>query len=222
MLLVTAATDLEIADLREQFADSQEIAFLITGVGLVETACTLTTFLERQGRAIRGVINIGVGGAYHRGKMKILDLGLATSEVIGDMAVCFENRLDPLGSPELVVHHFFPCQGSLRDQFLTWCFDNSQEIHDGPFVSVNCVSGTRKRGEILAATYKSISENMEGAAVARVCKGYGLDWLEIRCMSNMVEDRDTSTWRLAEAAAKCSLVTGQFLTDYLHAPLCSH
>jgi futalosine hydrolase len=222
MLLVTAATALEIAGLREQFADSRKIGFLITGIGLVETACTLTTFLERQGRDISGVINIGVGGAYPRGKMKILDLGLATSEVIGDMAICYENRLDPLGSPELVVQQFFPCQGSLPDRFRTWCFDNGQEIHDGPFVSVNCVSGTRKRGEILAATYEAISENMEGAAVARVCKGYGLDWLEVRCMSNMVEDRDTSTWHLAEAVAKCSLVTGQFLTDYLRAPSCSH
>ncbi len=215
MLLVTAATSQEIAPLQDQFASSQDVAFLVSGVGLVETAHTLTVFMERQGHDISGVIDIGVGGAFPGSSLTTLDLCFASSEVIGDMAICFGDRLAPLGSPELVLHQFFPCQGYLFEGFQQWCAATDQEINSGPFVSVNCVSATKKRGEMLAATYKAISENMEGAAVARVCQSYGIDWLEIRCMSNMVEDRDTSTWRLAEAVEKCSTVTGNFLTDFL-------
>ncbi len=215
MLLVTAATSQEIDALQHQFADNREISFLITGIGLVETAHSLTAYVERHGRDISAVINLGVGGAFTGGKVKTLDICAASSEVIGDMAICFDNRLAPLGSPELVLHQFFPCQGALLVDFQNWCVETGQELHFGPFVSVNCVSATQKRGEMLAATYKAVSENMEGAAVGRVCQSYDLDWLEIRCMSNMVEDRDPSTWCLPEAMAKCSEFAGQFLTDYL-------
>lgn len=215
MLLVTAATSQEIAPLQAQLTGCQEISFLVTGIGLVDTAYTLTSFLERHGHDIAGVINVGVAGAFPGSGLQILDLCVATSEVIGDMAICFEDRLGHLGSAELILHQFFSCQGRLMARFHAWCQETGQDIHQGAFVSVNCVSATRTRGAMLAATYDAISENMEGAAVARVCHGYGVDWLEIRCMSNMVEDRDTSTWRLAEASAKCCELAGQFLTDYL-------
>jgi futalosine hydrolase len=43
---------------------------------------------------------------------------------------------------------------------------------------------------------------MEGAAVARVCKEFSLPCLEIRCISNMVEDRDQAKWQLQEACTQ--------------------
>jgi futalosine hydrolase len=215
MLLVIAATDQEIAGLRERFASHQGLCFLKGGIGLVETTCSLTGFLERQGRNVTGVLNIGVGGAFACGPLTLLDLAVASAEVIGDLGICFEGRLAPLASPGLDVHRLFSCQGALFDRFRSWCRHRGQEVHVGPFVSVNCVSGTRQRGDMLAATHDAICENMEGAAVARVCQRYGVDWLELRCMSNMVEDRDTSAWRLPEAAARCAEVAGHFLTDSL-------
>jgi futalosine hydrolase len=41
---------------------------------------------------------------------------------------------------------------------------------------------------------------MEGAAAAHVCALYDLPFLELRGISNLVEDRDREKWRLAEAA----------------------
>jgi futalosine hydrolase len=45
---------------------------------------------------------------------------------------------------------------------------------------------------------------MEGASVARVCSEYSLPLLELRCISNLVEDRDLSRWRLREACEKAA------------------
>ena len=42
---------------------------------------------------------------------------------------------------------------------------------------------------------------MEGAAVAHVAHLYGVPVGEVRGISNIVTDRDTSSWRIAEAAA---------------------
>jgi len=61
------------------------------------------------------------------------------------------------------------------------------------------VSGTLRRGEALRLRYQAICENMEGAAVARVAQAFQLPCLEMRVVSNMVEDRDLSRWQLAAA-----------------------
>jgi futalosine hydrolase len=42
---------------------------------------------------------------------------------------------------------------------------------------------------------------MEGAAVAQVCETYGVPFLELRGVSNMVEDRNLDNWDL-EGAGK--------------------
>jgi futalosine hydrolase len=40
---------------------------------------------------------------------------------------------------------------------------------------------------------------MEGAAVAQACLRYGLDCLEIRGISNLVEERDLEKWEIRRA-----------------------
>jgi futalosine hydrolase len=43
---------------------------------------------------------------------------------------------------------------------------------------------------------------MEGAAVAQICEQYKVPFLELRGVSNMVEDRDLSNWDLDGAAGR--------------------
>ena len=75
-------------------------------------------------------------------------------------------------------------------------------FYSGNFVTVSCASGTARRGRMLAEQYQGLCENMEGAAVARVCREFALPCLELRCISNLVEDRDTSRWQLRKACRK--------------------
>ena len=51
---------------------------------------------------------------------------------------------------------------------------------------------------------ESLTGNMEGAAVARVCAEFSLPLLELRCISNLVEDRNPAHWRLQEACEKAA------------------
>jgi futalosine hydrolase len=41
---------------------------------------------------------------------------------------------------------------------------------------------------------------MEGAAVAQVAVLHGVPWLEVRSISNIVEDRDLKKWDIPKAA----------------------
>jgi futalosine hydrolase len=83
--------------------------------------------------------------------------------------------------------------------------------HTGVFITVNGITGTGPRGKMLQSRWNGLCENMEGAAVARVCRDFNLPCLELRCISNYVEDRDSSTWRLREACQKAAHTAIQLL-----------
>ncbi|HEX8243978.1 MAG TPA: hypothetical protein VF541_10795 [Longimicrobium sp.] len=73
-------------------------------------------------------------------------------------------------------------------------------VRVGPFVTVSACSGTAARGAVVAARFGGICEGMEGAALAHVAALYDTPFLELRAVSNLVEDRDLSRWKLADAA----------------------
>jgi futalosine hydrolase len=56
---------------------------------------------------------------------------------------------------------------------------------------------------------------MEGAAVAMVCQKFNVPCVELRCVSNMVEDRKEKNWQLAEAIKKICRVVEIILQDQI-------
>ena len=82
---------------------------------------------------------------------------------------------------------------------------DSGRIHIGTFVTLSTCTGTSDRAAELDTHYNGLCENMEGAAAAQVATLHNIPWLEIRGISNIVEDRDLNKWdipRAAEAAQK--------------------
>jgi futalosine hydrolase len=70
----------------------------------------------------------------------------------------------------------------------------------GRFLSLAQVTGVSPLANQLFERFGAICENMEGAAAAHVCALYDLPFLEVRGISNLVENRDRSRWRIPEAA----------------------
>ncbi|MBI4710197.1 MAG: hypothetical protein HY759_03720 [Nitrospirae bacterium] len=77
------------------------------------------------------------------------------------------------------------------------------KIKSGAFVTVSTSTGTNKRAKELEKRFNAICENMEGAAVAHVCAMYGIPMLEVRGISNIVEDRDRDKWDIKTASENC-------------------
>ena len=67
----------------------------------------------------------------------------------------------------------------------------------GPFVTVSTCTGLSSHARQLATRTSGICENMEGAAVALACQQLDVPMLELRGISNIVEDRDPNRWDLA-------------------------
>jgi futalosine hydrolase len=75
----------------------------------------------------------------------------------------------------------------------------SGRIHTGRFVTLSTCTGTSARAGELEERYKALCENMEGAAAAQTAIIHGIPWLEVRGISNVVEDRDLKKWDIPRA-----------------------
>jgi futalosine hydrolase len=71
----------------------------------------------------------------------------------------------------------------------------------GPCVTASQVTGVRDEAEAVARRWGALAESMEGAAAAHICALYAVPFLEIRGVSNLVTDRDRSSWQVERAIA---------------------
>ncbi|MFH2122939.1 MAG: futalosine hydrolase [Pseudomonadota bacterium] len=213
MILAVAATEFEMHPFLRLLAEDGEepcCLSLIAGVGLVETTLRLTRYLQRCDSRIDTVLNFGVAGAYlpasssKGGNASLLDLCLAEQECLGDFGICYADHLEALDE-KFGAGTVFPLDQSLLHRAGEILDGHQISYRCGNFVTVSAVSATRERGTMLAGRFEGLCENMEGAAVARVCADFSLPLLEVRSISNLVEDRDLRHWKMTEA---CSTAAG--------------
>lgn len=211
MYLVTSATEHEMQPFQALCPGGGGVRQLVTGLGPVETAVRLSSWLSRHPGPVSGIINFGVAGAYTGSpgltSTRLLDICLAEREVLGDLGICFADRIKRFSDKKLRAYDTFTLDRELRAQARRILAAENIFFHSGTFITVNCASGTARRGAMLAAGHRGLCENMEGAAVARVCEEFHLPCLELRCISNMVEDRDPGRWQLEKACVRAAEVT---------------
>lgn len=203
MILAITATDFEMAPFLRVAPDG--CRSLVTGVGVLESGLRLSRYLEQHRRKFTMALHFGVAGAYldrvDEEAPNLLDICIAEKEIYGDLGICFAHRIEELPE-DLGLQKIFELDDALLRQGIAALEKHGFSWRRGNFVTVSCASGTRQRGELLCRKYDGLCENMEGAAIARVCLEYDLPLMEIRCISNFVVDRDLSGWRLVEAAKK--------------------
>ena len=202
MLLLVAATEREMAPVRKVLGQRNDVVSLVTGVGPLETTLRLTRLLVRNQQKIAQVLNIGVAGAYHDSGPQLLDICLAERESLGDFGICGNGEIISFSQSDLQPPLQFDLRNPLLQKAAAILARHDRHYSKGNFVTVHCTSGTKARGLLLRDRYQAICENMEGAAVARVCAEFVVPCLEMRCVSNLVEDRDVTKWRLATAIEK--------------------
>ena len=177
-----------------------QVFLAISGIGKVNAAVASTLLLERF--SPRLVINTGCGGAYRESGLQVGSLAVATAEVYGDEGVL---TLDGWHSLELVgipsverkgnrYSNEFPLSMQTAGKVFQFATSLGLPVRRGKFITVSTCSGTSHRGDELRRRFGGICENMEGAAVAHVALLYDTPFLEVRGISNMVEDRDISKW----------------------------
>lgn len=181
------------------------------GVGKISAAAATAVLIERCQPSL--VINTGCAGAYGGSGMSIGDLAVASEEVLGDEGALTSagwQDLQTMKLPSLVqgnrlYYNDIPLSKLASEKAMQLADYYGVHLTRGRFVTVSTCSGSRLRGEEMARRCRAVAENMEGAAVALTCLRYGIDCLEIRGISNQVDERDMKTWdipRAVEAAQR--------------------
>jgi futalosine hydrolase len=196
----------------------QQVALCIAGMGKVNAAHAATLLLTRYNP--EALIVFGIGGAYLPSGARVGDVVLATEEISGDEGVLtLEGFKDTeyIGIPLLknassIFYNSFPAPEPLATQsyheLLTFEKAGNGRVHRGIFVTLSSCTGTAARARELEERYHGVCENMEGAAAAQVASLHGVPWVELRGISNMVEDRDLGQWdvRAATDAVQKALI----------------
>ena len=179
---------------------------VMTGIGGVNAAHALTVALERRRPAL--VLQFGIAGAYVPSGVPVGAVACATEEIYGDVGVLAPGGWlpadeigIPLVPPDLIApgdpprFNRFPLDPGLVSRAADAC-----DARSGPFVTVNQCSGVQAVGDEIHRRFGALCESMEGAAAAHVCTLYGVPFLEVRGVSNLVEDRNREAWDIPGAA----------------------
>lgn len=212
-LIVAAATEAEIQPLATWLKETgrKDVEILITGIGLFSTAYALGKRLSAEKPAL--IIQAGIAGT-------------------------FRHHL-PLGTAALVEKEYFADLGAednglFRDLFHIglWKHDQHPFTHDyllNPFdrvpdqlaglprmtgVSVNTVSGEAATIARLEQQYQPGLESMEGAAFHYACLLENVPFLQLRTVSNYVEQRDKSKWDIPLAVRQLNELLRKTVQDW--------
>lgn len=187
-----------------------EIVLCVGGMGKVNAAHATTLLLTKYDPEV--LLVFGIGGAYPSSGAAIGDIAVAKEEIAGDEGVLTNEGFKDtahIGIPLLKtatskIYNTFPAPEALLNrslQTLRACqnaLDN--RVLSGAFVTLSTCTGTKSRAQELEERYHSLCENMEGAAAAQIATFHGVPWLEMRGISNIVENRDLGKWDIPRAA----------------------
>lgn len=192
----------------------KRVVLSVAGMGKVNAAHAATRLILESSPAM--IMNIGIGGAYPLSGLKIGDVAVAEKEIYGDEGVLLKDGfhgIDLTGIPLLKkgrkkYFNEFPLdrylvKKAVRAVQLITHHASPITVKKGTFLTLSTCTGTKKRALELEQRFGAICENMEGAAIAHICTLYGIPMIEMRGISNIVEDRDRSTWNIKLAAENC-------------------
>lgn len=197
-ILVVAATEPEIQKLKSSLIaeDLSKIDFLITGVGMVNTTFELTRCLLNNNYSY--IINIGIAGSFDT-EIKLGEVVWIRKELFSEMGA--EDGDDFLSLIQLGLqnHDEFPFEwGELKAPLLPE-INALAQLKQVRGITVNKVHGNE--GSILKTKMQCSPqiESMEGAAVFYVALKMKVPFIQIRSISNYVEKRNRSAWKIKEA-----------------------
>jgi futalosine hydrolase len=193
-VLVVAATAAEIGGLQASTTGAK-VHTLITGVGMLATAYALTRHLQQHQYDL--VLQAGVGGSFDQG-IALGELVMVTSERYGDLgAEDHDDYIDifDMGLVERDAHPHSAAQlvNPLGEVHKTI------SLRQVSGLTVNTVSGNERTIARRAGQYGCAVESMEGAAFHYVCLHEGVQFAQVRSISNYVIPRDKSLWRMKDA-----------------------
>jgi futalosine hydrolase len=222
-LLIVSATSLEIKPLLAELGKGRgilnhvtryryrhfQVDVLITGVGMVPTGVFTSLVLSKY--RYDAVLNAGICGSFN------IDIPLGrvlniNSDSLPEAGAEDGERFLSLIDLNLLDQDEFPFNNGLlvNDSRFESKLINGLSSSTG--VTVNTVHGNARAIEDFKTRHSADVESMEGAAFMYACKIHKVRYIQIRSVSNYIEDRDVSRWNIPLAVQNLNC----FLLDLLN------
>jgi futalosine hydrolase len=223
-ILIVSATSLEIKPLLSELGKGRtlqnnvtryrykhfQVDILITGVGMVPTAVLTSIVLSRY--SYDAVINAGICGSFNRDIPigKVLNINTdCLPETGAEDGEHFLSIIDL----KLLDQDEFPFLGGrlVNDSVFESNLVNGLLLSTG--VTVNTVHGNEQSISTFLSRHKVDVESMEGAAFMYACKVLKARFIQVRSVSNYIEDRDVSKWDIPVAVHNLNLFLLNLLNE---------
>lgn len=187
------------------------------GVGKINAAAATTVMIDLYQPQL--VINTGCAGAYISSGLSIGNLVVASEEVLADEGVVVAEgwkdllymNIPSVEQGGVSYYNTLPLSRHASEKAMQMADYYGVFLMRGRSATVSTCSGTPRYGAELSNRWNAVMENMEGAAVAQVCLRCTVDCLEIRGISNLVEERDLKKWDIPRAVESAQ----RFVLKYL-------
>jgi futalosine hydrolase len=200
--LVTAATEMELAAVQRCLQNADGVAFAVTGVGMMATACALSDLLAQGSYDV--VVNVGLAGTFTP------RLGL------GQVVVVEREFMDGYGVENAAGDIKFFTDSEMFCPYV----NDFPALHPCPKASgltVSLPTENPARVELRKKLYYADIETMEGAAFFYVCLRKHVRFLQLRAISNIAGVRDKAQWKAAEALKNLAESCRRMISDSGHA-----
>ncbi len=201
-ITVVAATRLEIEPLLVHFKASEnsewkglweagdELHFLITGIGMLNTAAHLMQYACKFERDF--YIDAGIAGAFNR-TLPINSVYKVISETYGDFGVENDEQFEDFFEMGFIDKAENAFEYGLCKPVPS-AYTSKITLPEVSSITVNKVHGNPKTIETIQQKYNADIENMEGLAFYYVLHLLKKSGIEIRSISNYVEKRNKENW----------------------------
>lgn len=197
-LLLCASTTFEIQPsidfIRTQ--NLRQVNILITGVGMLATAHSLTKQILQKRPDF--VLQAGVGGCLNK-NLLLGQTVLVENEMMGNTGVEENGRFKTLFDLNLIQENSKPWKNKKLPNNLESWRTAGLTIADG--VTVSEISTNTEKINYYRNQLNASVESMEGAALHYVALQENIPFLQMRSLSNFVGERDKSKWVMDAAIA---------------------
>ncbi|WP_158798679.1 futalosine hydrolase [Pedobacter sp. L105] len=206
-ILIVAATRAELSGLctafnlpEGNFIPTPKFDLLITGVGMTATAFALGRHLSPHYEL---VVNLGIAGCYDQ-TIPLGSILNVTSDEFSELGAEDRDEFLPID-----LLGFGRSSYSAANELKTPGFLALQQVNG---ITVNKVHGNKTSIEAIIKRLNPVTESMEGAAVFYCCAQTETPCLQVRSISNYVEERNREAWKIGLAVKNLNEWAIEFLT----------
>ena len=207
-ILLVAATYNEIAGIYHHFdlppaafVQTPDFDILITGVGMTATAYSLGKHLQADYNL---VVNLGIAGCFDH------------SIRLGSVLNIVSDEFSELGAEDRDAFISIDQLGFGKSKFESTYTSTAAALNHlarVKAITVNTVHGNLAHITEIKARLNPVAESMEGAAVFYACEQAFIPCLQVRAVSNYVEERNRQAWEIGLAVTNLNKWAIEFLTN---------